>query len=85
MSRKRRTRFWVEAVLAITAGSLTVLTALWKDWIEIVFGVDPDHHSGSLEWLLTSCLLALALGCSIAARYEWRRVRPGGEVLTRQT
>ena len=78
MSRKPRTRFWAEAVLAITAGGLTVLTALWTDWIEIVFGVDPDNHSGSLEWLLTSCMLALALGCSIAARYEWRRARPSG-------
>jgi hypothetical protein len=79
MKRNPRRRFWLEAVLAGAAGALTVLTAIWNDWIEIVFGVDPDHGNGSAEWIVTSCLLAVALGCSVAARYEWRRARPAGQ------
>jgi hypothetical protein len=85
MNRSPRTRFWVETGLATAAGIFTVLTALWKDWIEIVFGADPDHHSGSLEWLLAAGTLAVAICFCIAARHEWLRARPGGEALGRQT
>jgi hypothetical protein len=43
------------------------LTAAQPDWIEAVFGVDPDRHSGAVEWvvvagcaLVTVTLIALA-------------------------
>jgi hypothetical protein len=52
---------------------LGALTVAWKDWIEAVFGVDPDHHSGSLEWLVVVALFAAAAGLGVSARTVWRR------------
>jgi hypothetical protein len=46
-----------------------------RDWIEVMFGVDPDHRSGSVEWLILGILLAVALIASALARREWRRLR----------
>ena len=68
-----RRRFWVEVALAVASGIFFVLTLFWKDWIEIVFGVDPDQHSGSLEWLIVGLLLAATLATTGLARREWQR------------
>lgn len=73
MKRELRIRFWLEAALAGFSGLVFVLTMLWSDWIEIVFGVDPDHHSGSLEWLIVAVALLATVGFSVSARLEWRR------------
>jgi hypothetical protein len=35
-----------------------VLTFAWRDWIEAIFRVDPDRHSGALEWAIVAVLLA---------------------------
>jgi hypothetical protein len=56
-----KTRFWIETGLAGVSGLLCLLTLAWKDWIEEIFKVDPDNHSGSVEWLLVAGLCALAL------------------------
>ncbi|MBV9363049.1 MAG: hypothetical protein JO286_24370 [Solirubrobacterales bacterium] len=72
--RHVRAAFWVEAVLSACSGVLVLLTVAWPDWIEGVFGVDPDHHNGSLEWMLV-IVCCLVLVCSAAlARREWRSV-----------
>jgi hypothetical protein len=72
--RKRvRTRFWIEAGLAVTAIVVLIVTIVWHDWIEIVFGVDPDEGSGALEWGISAALVAAAVVNSLAARFEWRR------------
>jgi apolipoprotein N-acyltransferase len=73
--KPRAALFWLKATLAVVAFLFAVITAVWKDWIEIVFRVDPDHHSGSLEWLIVGLALALAVACGVAARVEWRRLR----------
>ena len=73
MRRHLRARFWVEAFLAAVSGVFLILTLLWKDWIEIVFGVDPDHHSGSVEWLIVAVSLAITVIFFVLARLEWRR------------
>jgi len=70
-----RARFWVEAGLASLCGFLAVLTLFWRDWIEAIIGFDPDHHNGSLEWMIVA---GFSLGCVrlfYAARAEWRRPR----------
>jgi hypothetical protein len=63
----------VAAVLAALVGGLGLLTLGWRDWIELVFGIDPDRGDGSIEWLIVAALLAIATALGIAARLEWRR------------
>lgn len=72
-----RMRFWIEAVLAAVATACFVLTLISREWIEIVFGVDPDESSGSLEWMITGALLIVAVVFIGLARAEWRRPRIG--------
>jgi hypothetical protein len=70
-----RVRFWAEAGLAFLCCFLAVLTVFSHDWIETIFGVDPDHGSGSVEWLVVAGLLVAGVLVSAAARVEWRRPR----------
>jgi hypothetical protein len=70
---KVRTRFWLEAILAALSTGLFILTLLSRNWIEIVFGVDPDNSSGSLEWLIVAALLVASIVFVAMARAEWRR------------
>jgi hypothetical protein len=50
-----------------------VLTLLWRDWIELTFRVDPDHHSGSLEMTIVLVAIAITVVAATLARIEWRR------------
>lgn len=68
-----RKRFWVEAGLAVFCTLLFLLTVVSREWIELVFGVDPDHGDGSLEWLLFVALALATVAFSVTARLEWRR------------
>jgi hypothetical protein len=74
MKEKLGVRFWSESILASVSASLAVLTLVWPDWIEGVFGVDPDHHNGSLEWaVVAGCCIATVV-CMALARREWQRI-----------
>ena len=73
MASKVRTRFWVESILAIVTAAMFIVTLVSRDWIEEVFGVEPDAGNGSLEWLLVAVLLAISVLAFLAARVEWRR------------
>ena len=71
-----RRRFWVEVGLGSLSPALMVLTLITQEWIEVLFGVDPDSGSGALEWGLV-CALALATAVfGFSARIEWSRPRP---------
>ena len=70
-----RVRFWVESILASATGVLAVVTIFWHDWIEAVFGVDPDHRNGSAEWLVVLALAIVTVALALVARHEWRRAR----------
>ncbi len=72
MRKNPTLRFWIEAGLGSLTTCLLVLTLAWKDWIEAVFHVDPDHHSGSLEWIIAGALFAASVTLFTAARAEWR-------------
>jgi len=54
----------------VTAG-LAVVTAIWSNWIELVFRVDPDHGNGILEWGIVIALGLSPLVLSGLARVEW--------------
>ena len=73
MSSKVRRRFWVEAALTAVTGVLFLLTLVWRDWLEAVFGWDPDHHDGSAEWLLVAGLFVVTAALYAVTRVEWRR------------
>jgi hypothetical protein len=68
-----RQGFAIEVVVALLSGGLSLLTLVWRDWIEIVLHVDPDGGSGQAEWFIAGGLLAVALALSLAARLTWRR------------
>ena len=72
--RSADARFWIEAGFSVTSAFLFVLTSFVPDWIEAVFGIDPDRHSGSLEWSLDAVLLVIAVAAGVLARIERRRL-----------
>jgi len=74
MAPQLRIRFWAESVIGGAAAVLGLLTIVWRDWIEAIFGVDPDHHSGTLEWWIVGGLLVVALVLGVVARADWRRL-----------
>ena len=76
MPRGLRGRFWAESILASAAGLLAIVTLFWPDWIDAVFGVDPDHGNGSAEWAAVAVLALAAAGLAAGARMEWRRAQP---------
>lgn len=75
MSGIVRNRFWVESGLAVLSGCLALVTLVWHNWIELLFGVEPDGGDGSFEWGLVVFLLLATVIFSALARAEWRRAR----------
>lgn len=72
-TRRLRARFWVMAVAGTAAAVLLVVTLISREWIEEVFGVDPDGGDGSLEWLVVLGLAAVTVVLGLGATVEWRR------------
>lgn len=75
--RRATERERIELGLAAMSMLLFVVTLIWKDWIEIVFRVDPDHGNGSLEWLILAITGLAAIAFAILAGTERRRSRAG--------
>ena len=75
MPQGLRRRFWAESIFGSLTGVLAIVTIFWHDWIEAVFGVDPDKGNGSAEWLAVVILFAVTLVLAAVARIEWRRAR----------
>ena len=73
--RARRGPFWIESLIAGASLFLGLMTLVWRDWIEGVFGVDPDNHSGAVEWLVVAGLLVVAAVVGAAAHFEWRQLQ----------
>jgi hypothetical protein len=65
-----RKRFWIETSAATFGLVLAVITLVLPSWLEVVFGIDPDHGSGSAEWILVGVAAAVAVIASLAARRE---------------
>jgi hypothetical protein len=77
-----RKRLRIEIGLATFSVPLFVTTLAWPEWMEILFGIDPDQGDGSMEWLIIGITAALAVLAIFFARTDWRRFNPiaGGSV-----
>jgi hypothetical protein len=70
---KPRVRFWIESALVGLTTILLLVTLVSREWIEILFGVDPDDGNGSLEWAIVGLLIAFTITFILIARAEWRK------------
>jgi len=73
VQKQLRRQFWIEAGITSASTVLLLVTVLWRDWIELVFGVDPDNSSGALEWLIVAVSFAVAVAFFGLARSKWRK------------
>ncbi len=67
--------FWLQMSLTSIIGILFVITLIWRNWVELIFNIDPDQGNGSLEWMIVSSLLVVTLVLFALASYQWRRAR----------
>ena len=74
-----KVRVRLEMAVALAAGILGLVTIFWHDWIEMLTGIDPDQHNGSVEWLIVAVLLAIAVAMGLVARRHWRLLAAGGQ------
>jgi hypothetical protein len=73
MNRSVRGRFWLEAALASVTACLMLLTLIVPDWLEEIFGLDPDGGTGTVEiGIVVALVIATAL-LTVAAHRERRR------------
>jgi hypothetical protein len=68
-----RKRFWIEAGLATATGILFIMTLISREWIEVVFGVEPDGGNGELEWLVSFAFLVATITFAVVARGEYKK------------
>jgi hypothetical protein len=69
---RSKVRARLEAIVALCAGILGILTIFWPDWIEALTGWDPDHHNGSVEWIVAIGLLTISAAIGLVARRDWK-------------
>lgn len=69
----RRRLVVAELTAAGIASLMVAVTIATPSWIEMVFGVDPDHGSGLFEILLVGGLTAVGAAASLAVRAQRHR------------
>jgi hypothetical protein len=72
--RKARLRAATAALFTL----VTVVTAVWPDWLEVVIGIDPDNGDGSLEWGFVATFAFLAFVNSLGSWRAYRLVDASG-------
>jgi hypothetical protein len=72
MRKGSRARAWLATVFAVVGLGLCLLTLVWSEWIELLFGVEPDRGSGALELFVAGAFLVASLHLAREARQEWR-------------
>jgi len=50
MKNRLPLRFWIETALGAASAAVLAMTLVWPDWIERLFGLEPDAGDGSAEW-----------------------------------
>jgi hypothetical protein len=76
------TRVILEIALAVVFAAIFLATMFWPDWIELVFGADPDEGGGEFEWAIVAISGVLAIASIVAARMEWRRQHSAGGAIS---
>jgi hypothetical protein len=76
-------RVRVEMTVGSLAGVLGLVTIGYRDWIEFVFGVDPDGGNGAAEWLVVTSCLALSVALLLLALRDAGAMRPKPEATQR--
>jgi hypothetical protein len=71
--RRSKARAQLEALVALGAGILGILTIFWHDWIEALTGWDPDQHNGTVEWIVVMGLLTVSAVMGLLA-YRHRKL-----------
>jgi hypothetical protein len=71
--RTARIRFGIEVALAVSTTALAVLTLISREWIEVLFGFDPDNGSGALEWAIVTALVVASAALALIARWDRKR------------
>ena len=74
-SDRLRLQAKLETGVAIAAAALFLLTLISREWIEFLTGWDPDGGSGALEMGIVLVLAVIAVGLSLRARSDWRKVK----------
>lgn len=74
--RSVRKRFWLESLCGLLGAVLFGATLVTREWIELIFGLDPDQGSGAFELAITFGLLAVSIVSGLLAVLEWRRAQP---------
>jgi hypothetical protein len=69
-------RSWVEMLMGGLSALVFAATLVWPDWIERLFGIEPDGGDGSAEWgwAIAFAVAALLLFAD-AGRIWWRAPR----------
>lgn len=68
MRRPTVVLFWIEVAVGAAACGLFLVSLVWRDWIELLTGAEPDGGGGAVEWSTVAALLATSLACSALAR-----------------
>ena len=71
LRRRLGAQFWWESGGALVSAVLAIVTLINAEWIELVFGVDPDHGSGLLEWGIVIAAITVTALLSWLARRDW--------------
>jgi len=69
------TRARMETALGVLTGVLALVTLVWRDWLEVVVRLDPDHGNGNWEWLAVATLAVASVVCFALAHRD-RRLLP---------
>jgi len=75
MCRRLKVRLSVEVLLGLASLTLGFLTAINREWIEGLTGLEPDAGSGALEWGIVFALALAAIVFGALAVRDGRRLR----------
>ena len=71
MTHRLSLRLWIETAFGVVSALALVMTLTMPDWIERIFGLEPDDGDGSTEWGL-AISLAIATLVLFADAYRLR-------------